>query len=49
MPLRFDDTNVPGLFSLDGYVDLRDRDPETVADLIMERLALIRKESRKGL
>lgn len=47
MPLRFDDTNVPGLFSIDGYVDLRDRDPETVADLILERLALNRKQSRK--
>jgi serine protease AprX len=47
MPLRFDDTHVPGLFSVDGYVDLRDRDPETVADLIMERLAHNRKDSSK--
>jgi hypothetical protein len=42
MPLRFDDTQVPGLFSIDGYVDLRKRDPERVADMIAERLALNR-------
>ena len=42
MPLRFDDTEVPGMFSIDGYVDLRRRDPENVADLILERLTLNR-------
>jgi subtilisin family serine protease len=44
LPLRFDDTDVPGLFSIDGYIDLRQRDPENVADLILERLALNRKK-----
>jgi hypothetical protein len=43
MPLRFDDTDVPGLFSVDGYIDLRKCDPEQIADLINERLALNRK------
>jgi Subtilase family/TIR domain len=43
MPLRFDDTDVPGLFSIDGYIDLRKRDPEQVADLINDRLGLNRR------
>jgi hypothetical protein len=38
MPLRFDDTEIPGLFSTDGYVWLGDgRDPREVADLILKR------------
>jgi hypothetical protein len=36
--LRFDTTNIPGLFSIDGYIDLRDRDPEYVAYIIIKRL-----------
>ena len=42
MPLRFDDTEISGLFSVDGYIDLRERDPEEVADIIFDRLKLIR-------
>jgi serine protease AprX len=49
MPMRFDDTDVPGLFSIDGYIDLRDRDPENVAYLIHERLqANLRKRDVPG-
>lgn len=43
--LRFDDTEVPGLLSIDGYVDLRRRDPESVADLILDRLSFNRKKA----
>lgn len=43
MPVRFDDTHIPGLFSIDGYLDVRDRDPEDVAELISQRLELNRK------
>lgn len=43
VPLRFDDTEVPGLFSVDAYIDLKDRDPEEVADIIFDRLKLIRR------
>jgi hypothetical protein len=38
LPMRFDDTDVPGLFSIDGYIDVRDRDPENVAHIILKRL-----------
>jgi hypothetical protein len=38
MPLRFDDTEIPGLFSTDGYVSIRDRRPEEIAALILQRL-----------
>jgi subtilisin family serine protease len=40
MPLRFDATSIPGLFSIDGYIDLRrgDRDPEEIADLVLGRI-----------
>ena len=41
MPLRLDDTTISGLFSIDGYVDVRDRQPEEVADLICQRLKAI--------
>ncbi|WP_295436087.1 TIR domain-containing protein [uncultured Thiodictyon sp.] len=38
MPLRFDNTEVPGLFSIDGHVWIGDgRSPAEVADLILER------------
>ncbi len=41
MPLRFDMTEIPGLFSTDGYVWLGDgRDPAEVATLILERWQL---------
>ena len=38
MPLRFDDTEIPGLFSTDGYVWIGGRSPEEIADLILQRL-----------
>jgi len=37
MPIRFDDTHIPGLFSIDGYVNTQDHTPEEVAKLIIER------------
>ncbi len=38
MLLRFDDTEIPGLFSTDGYVWIGDgRDPMEAADLILQR------------
>jgi hypothetical protein len=40
MPVRFDNTHVPGLFSTDGYVDARDRTEHEVAKLIIERYRL---------
>ncbi len=38
MPFRFDDTSIPGLFSIDGYIDIGQRSPNDVASLILERL-----------
>lgn len=38
MPLRFDDTRIPGLFGQDGYIDLSKRTPSQLAILIIERL-----------
>ena len=40
MPMRFDMTEVSGLFSLDGYVWLKDRLPEEVGALIIQRFLL---------
>lgn len=37
MLLRFDDTDIPGLFSIDGSVWIEDRTPQQVGDLILER------------
>jgi subtilisin family serine protease len=49
IPARFDDTDVPGLFSIDGYVDLRKRDPELLADIINQRLKLNRSRRAPGI
>ena len=38
MPLRFDNTEIPGLFSHDGYVEIGDRSPAEIAALILQRL-----------
>lgn len=37
MPVRFDNTHIPGLFSIDGYVSVGDRTAHEVAELIIER------------
>ena len=34
---RFDDDEVAGLFSIDGYIDLRDRTPQDAIDAIIQR------------
>lgn len=38
MPMRFDNTHIPGLFGIDGYIDLKNHNPERVANLILQRL-----------
>lgn len=41
MPLRFDDTHIPGLFGIDGYIDLQTHTSEQTAELTLKRLKLI--------
>jgi small GTP-binding protein len=43
MPVRLDDTHIPGLFSIDGYINAKDHEPAELADLIVQRLRLIRQ------
>lgn len=38
MPLRFDDTAIPGMLAIDGYLAISGRRPDEVAQLILERL-----------
>lgn len=40
MPLRFDDTAIPGLFSIDGYVWIDSRTPQQIAELILQRMGM---------
>lgn len=40
MPFRFDDTEIPGLLSIDGYVHARGRSGEDLAHLILQRLEI---------
>lgn len=40
MPLRFDNTEIPGLFSTDGYVWIDSRSPQEIADLILQRIGI---------
>lgn len=37
MLMRFDDSDIPGFFSIDGYVDMRQQTPEEVVEIICER------------
>jgi hypothetical protein len=41
MPIRFDDTHIHGLFSIDGYVNAKLHTPEEIADLIKRRLSML--------
>lgn len=45
IPLRFDDTPIPGLLSIDAFIDLRDLDPEIVAGIIVEKIKVNRVKS----
>jgi hypothetical protein len=38
MLVRFDNTEIPGLFSIDGYVWVAERTPEGIAELILHRV-----------
>ncbi|MDJ0702624.1 MAG: GTP-binding protein [Leptolyngbyaceae cyanobacterium MO_188.B28] len=40
MLIRFDNTEIPGIFSIDGYVNAEDHEPLEMADLIAQRLRL---------
>jgi hypothetical protein len=40
MPLRFDDTAIPGLFSIDGYVEIGNRTPTAIAECILARMRI---------
>lgn len=37
MPIRFDDTHIRGLFSIDDYINAKDHTPEQIAEYIIER------------
>lgn len=40
MPMRFDQSSIPGFFSIDGYVDLSENSPAQAARMILERVRL---------
>lgn len=40
MLLKFDNTSIPGLFSIDGYLDVSDKPPTDTADAILSRLGM---------
>jgi hypothetical protein len=46
MPIRLDAGDVSGLFSIDGYLDAKDRTPAEVAKLIRARLDNNRNKAR---
>jgi hypothetical protein len=43
MPFRFDNTEIPGILSIDGYVDIGQRTHDDVAHLILNRLEINRR------
>ena len=45
MPIRFDSADIPGFFSIDGYINAEGREPLEIADLITERLRLNQETS----
>jgi len=48
MIMRFDDCEISGLYSIDGYADLRDRSPKDAADLIYRRLESRKKDGERS-
>ena len=48
MPMRLDQSEVPGVYSTDGFMDIRNRDPEEIAARIVERLELNRGRGASG-
>lgn len=38
MPMRFDNVEIPGLFSIDGYINLHGRTPEQAVSIICRRI-----------
>jgi len=36
--MRFDATRIPGLFSIDGYIDIKERNVTDIIKLIIQRL-----------
>ena len=40
LPARFDDTAIPGMLATVGYIDLRRKTPEQLADLIVRKLRI---------
>ena len=44
MPIRFDNTHIPGLFSIDGYVSVENRQPKEIAERIIQRYRINRQQ-----
>jgi hypothetical protein len=42
MLLRFDDSDIPGVFSTDGYIWIGERSPEEIGELVLQRLEISR-------
>ncbi len=45
MPFRFDDAQITGQLSVDGYIKVGDRPAQQVADLILQRLTVVAKDA----
>ena len=48
MYVRLDEGDVTGMTRLDGYVDARERQPEEVAQLIVQRVQVAKQSRREG-
>jgi hypothetical protein len=48
MLLRLDLAKIPGLLSIDGYIDVRDWEGDAIAAKIIERLQLNREDAKRG-
>lgn len=46
MLIRLDDTDVSGIFSIDGYISAQGREPIDIATLIIDRLQILGRERR---
>ena len=44
LPVRFDNTDIPGILSTTAYIDLTDLKPETLSNIIIEKVDIIKKE-----
>ena len=44
LPVKFDDTNIPGLLNTTGFISASDKKPEEISNLIIKKILSYKKD-----